>query len=787
MKKLIISLLFLCLIPTIAFGLTYTVDYKATGTEYKSLRYIVALATTNSKKCTIYLPHNSNSDQTTYTLANVDCNIPDYVSLDVANGAKLNLTGSGNVYIYKMGNIGNSQYLIDLDSTGRVYFREGSIKEVYSEWWDAPGDDAAKDTDAIQYAINSVSYIPISLMPGKEYLIAPTVSGTDPIFTVKSGTKIICNGATLKVANSAGNYYAIFLGSKVGTELSDVEISGGIFDLNTQNNPIPGIVIFETARRSIFFTISDTGSNLEFSHNVVKNANTMNDVFIGGDDLKKVRVSDNSFENTMVDTNSIYHDHSTIYLNTMDATVQNNFLEAADWNSNAVCAIEIHSSNSVVTGNIIKKYEIGMNITGISSVDNEQYIISDNLITNNVAGIFLWSQAVGAHTTGYGLSNAIISDNSIKIMQVSHSQSQDETLFGINFTYVNDLPCRSINMQNNLVEFEKELIAGDSELAYSAGICAITADPNRAMENVIVKNNTILNSPAAGIWLMGTLKNSEITGNTIINAGQGLNNSVNNFNCAIVVTPTPVQGVMSIKQNTIIDDFDTTRMIYPFYIKGDSGNNIEFSNNSVNIIGATKTAYLKSYYSDANASYPFIDNDRHNYWIQPTFNCKTGSNVMDTSTGNGYRLTLTGTNWIKSGNVIINGDNESALMSGITAMKGSLSQSSDQKYAGSYSTKYICDPNNTNHYIYTLTDIGNLYKTSAYVYLPSGQTTTALTLSTLLGPANQDIATTSLTDQWVLLTGYIVSTSAAIGIIGNATNCSGDYWYIDNYRIEGAL
>lgn len=189
MKKLIISLLFICLIPTIAFGLTYTVDYKATGTEYKSLRYMVALATTNSKKCTIYLPHNSNSDQTTYTLANVDCNIPDYVSLDVANGAKLNLTGSGNVYIYKMGNVGNSQHWIDLDSTGKVYFREGSIKEVFAEWWGGKGDGSTDDYTPFLAAVTV--YKNLALIPNSTYMIKSSVTIPDRV------TNIYGNDATL--------------------------------------------------------------------------------------------------------------------------------------------------------------------------------------------------------------------------------------------------------------------------------------------------------------------------------------------------------------------------------------------------------------------------------------------------------------------------------------------------------------------------------------------------------------------------------------------------------------
>jgi hypothetical protein len=646
MKKLIISLLLICIIPTIAFGLTYTVDYKATGTEYKSLRYMVTLATTNSKKCTIYLPHNSNSDQTVYTLANVDCNIPDYIFLDVANGAKLNLIGSGNVYIYKMGNIGNSQYWIDLDSTGKVYFRDGSVKEVYPEWWDAPGDDAVKDTDAIQAAINCGSYIPVSFMPGKQYLIALDTPGAYSLFTLKSGTKILGNGATLKIADGAGAFYSIFYSV---SNVSDISISGVTFDHNTQNNPIVGVTDMGINRRTtLFINTGDSCSGLDFSNNIIKNENGENTIYLGDGGLKKVKITKNSFEGICTDPNGIDHDHSTLYLHADEVSVIDNFFEGADWNCPPRCCIETHCDKSIVSGNIIQKYGSGMNVTGVSYVDSEQNIVSNNTLLVSFDGILLWSCTLGAHTTGYGLKNLIISNNIIKVMQATYYKGTDHGIYGINIIYQSNLPCKNIIIDSNLVEFEQE----DTTPSYTAqtgniGIGSRSNDPNYVVENLYIKNNTILNAPKAGIRLSSVVKNSEISGNTIVNAGQGDDILPPYYDCPVFIGIKSVTGKLIIDNNKIIDNFNITRMDYAFYIEGTATDIIELSNNSVSVLGATKTAYTYPYSLSATGAVPFIRNDQHDVWVNPPYGCKAGSNIIDTSTGYKYFVPVTQTLWNK--------------------------------------------------------------------------------------------------------------------------------------------
>lgn len=138
-------------------------------------------------------------------------------------------------------------------------------------------------------------------------------------------------------------------------------------------------------------------------------------------------------------------------------------------------------------------------------------------------------------------------------------------------------------------------------------------------------------------------------------------------------------------------------------------------------------------------------------------------------------------------NLITNSTNEAAVMTPVTAVRGSLARSADQAYAGTYSAKYVASADVGAHYTYTPATLGTMYKVSVWVYLPSGQTTTILSLNTLTGPANQEVAYTTTTDQWVQLTGYVTTTASAIGVIGNANSCSGDVWYLDNMEITEVL
>ncbi|MFH1429428.1 MAG: right-handed parallel beta-helix repeat-containing protein [Candidatus Margulisiibacteriota bacterium] len=154
MKKIIALVIGFLLIPSIVLGLTYTVNYKATGTEYKSLRYMVALANSSGKESTVYLPHNSNDASTYYELADVDCNIPVKIKLRIDPGAILKLTGSGNAYIYNFENPGEMQQVFyeDPNATGHIYFRSGSSQKVVPQWWGAKGDGSTDDLQAFKAA-----------------------------------------------------------------------------------------------------------------------------------------------------------------------------------------------------------------------------------------------------------------------------------------------------------------------------------------------------------------------------------------------------------------------------------------------------------------------------------------------------------------------------------------------------------------------------------------------------------------------------------------------------------
>lgn len=145
-----------------------------------------------------------------------------------------------------------------------------------------------------------------------------------------------------------------------------------------------------------------------------------------------------------------------------------------------------------------------------------------------------------------------------------------------------------------------------------------------------------------------------------------------------------------------------------------------------------------------------------------------------------------GTGRTLGSNGLTNGDNEAALVSTITDINGTTTQSDEQAHAGTYSAKFTCDAAVSDHYTrFTGLTVGALYEADTWVYLPSSQTTTRLTLIGTNGSPAVDY--TELTDQWVNLTGDLTLTSDWAGILGNETVVDGEYWYQDDLAFKQVL
>jgi hypothetical protein len=136
--------------------------------------------------------------------------------------------------------------------------------------------------------------------------------------------------------------------------------------------------------------------------------------------------------------------------------------------------------------------------------------------------------------------------------------------------------------------------------------------------------------------------------------------------------------------------------------------------------------------------------------------------------------------------LVTNGGSETALPTGWYFPRGTVSRVTDSYQSGTASMLLTCGSTVGIKYAISnvILTVGKTYKLSAYVYLPSGQTTTTLSI----GQAGIGLTTgtgeTSLTDQWVKLEATVVAAYTTVSINGNAMDCNGDTWYIDNISVR---
>lgn len=457
---------------------------------------------------------------------------------------------------------------------------------------------------------------------------------------------------TIKVIDNAGRYKGI-LGDFTAGDLSNVAVRRITFDHNTANNRPADLAGLQTYFRHTFSAYN--GTNIEFSDNVVINEISINTVVMNGSAVGATRVSDgritnNKFLSIGVDTSDFSNDHSTIYSICDRILIDSNIFRSSSWETKA--AIETHARENTVTNNIIFGYEIGIHITGINQNDDSvSQIISDNTITSASRGLYIWSQTLGAHTTGYGLNGVLISNNNIKILQDTN-YTGSLLIIGIAVNPGNDLPIKNLLIEGNLIEFEQEDASpGYTPTNITSGISLYGNDVDYFVENSSIRNNTIINAPTNGIRVSGTLfKNVEVVGNTIINAGQSKAAYAASRMRGMYIAPSDVEGILLVRDNYILDEFDVTRMIAAFWLDNtNNGDSIELINNTIRVTGSNQAAYVEPYDIADNNVEPLILNDNvETFTNQPGESVRLGSRIIDSAVGSIYSLSATGTSWTSS-------------------------------------------------------------------------------------------------------------------------------------------
>ncbi len=492
----------------------------------------------------------------------------------------------------------------------------------------AKGDGASDDTKAIQSALALGR--DVSFPPGV-YIITPTDQLYRYTFLHVSGNTHI-HGAgmgvtTLKVADRVGPYDQIFLavGDASRLTVNDLTIDG-----NISRNPIVNTSdIYTHSREAIHIGTKAAGVLIERVE--FKNMGSINTI-VTGTIAEEVVVRNCSFLGIGKDPNNVPHDHSTIYAHSNRVQILDNvFVSSGPSDPGTNTAVEIHSSQSVVSGNLISNFTIGMNITGVHYEDSRDNLVINNVIRGAAHGILLWSAALDRHLTGFGLNGLMIANNIIELTQTLYKSQETH---GIALEANANLPIKNVTIQNNIIRFElEESPRRVPSPGSNNGITVWTISKTLVLTNITISGNTIENSPAAAIRLTANLRNTVVSGNLIRNPASTKDNPPGGYLSGIA-SIVHAADTLIIRDNVIVDDLPTTRMKYGIFgASVGASSNVHWINNVIRVTGSDRSAFVREYGDNSQSIKPLIIGMSDSF-MPPIYVVQGGSRVINRGTGN---------------------------------------------------------------------------------------------------------------------------------------------------------
>ena len=496
--------------------------------------------------------------------------------------------------------------------------------------------------------------------------------------------------SVIKVANSAGSYNSIF-----GPRFSAFShVAFRNISVNQNGTGNPQISTSDALAHSRFLiSTTSAATDLVLDHFEATDINCINLVQSGS---TPTSVTNCRF--TAIGSGSVYHDHSTLYIQCEGITCTDNLFVSSGVNSaGAVTAIETHGGMCVVTGNLIDGMMIGMNITGVRSnsantPQTANVVVQNNIVLNGYYGIFLWSQipvwsssvtyitgdivletgisyvatsgstnsaphllSHWAVTAWTGLQNVVVSGNSLTLTQTAWTTNAGGGTgmignpVGIELYIASNVPIKDVRITNNVCEFDLEpnnTFPWDSS---GFGLGYWDSTNLNTVDGLTVSGNVVRNHPGPGIRFASAGQNIRIEENQLINCGSTLAAATTSFECGIFLASlTPIPN-LRIRGNSIVDNNATTRMIYGIEFATSNVGDIECTGNTVAVTGATTTAFLGGWNIAVAGQIPLIQDII--YAPNSSNNLPIGglvaldSTIRDLNSHQSYRVRANGNTW----------------------------------------------------------------------------------------------------------------------------------------------
>ena len=434
------------------------------------------------------------------------------------------------------------------------------------------------------------------------------------------------------------------------TDVSGLELSGLTIDHNVAGNGLISEADCLTSARATL--IVQNGTSVRVHHNHILNSSAVNNIVLNGMSVSAFSVTDNLFTVIGDDPNHIAHDASVIYVHATDGVVARNTIVSAGVDTPAaITAIEVHGSRIIVSDNVITDFRVGANITGIFESDSQNLLVRGNSISGAAAGIVLWSDAHGAHITGYGLDGVDVSHNLIRLAQTG-SWTGSIGMIGVGLEPNGALDASHLTIAHNTIispDEASDLTANTASLAigwYSV--------EGKALVDSQIVGNLISGFPMAGIRLSCAIQNVTVRDNRLVNVGSTLDTDITAaYRTPIFIGATTISG-LDIAGNVITDDHATTRNVYALYLAATtSAVDWTVGVNPVHITGATKTAFVADVVVDGGTQHS--QRQPYGTWAhKPTTSRSAGQMYFATDDNtNGSPRWWNATAWVDSAGTVV--------------------------------------------------------------------------------------------------------------------------------------
>ncbi|MBP2472449.1 hypothetical protein JOF53_001321 [Crossiella equi] len=411
------------------------------------------------------------------------------------------------------------------------------------------GGDPVANTALAQRALDDLTDNSVLLIPAGVYLLAPgpgTAAG-EPVLELPRLRNLIVRGdgpaSVLRVAgrtDAGPRLYGTVLGFKAGPRVPDlVYFTEFTVDHNCTENPLPvkhggsfvlGSTISTYARVPVFgrVTVRDV---------IVHRSDARVSLYFPGGSATDghVTVQDCTWSEASHRTGEALDDQSFVNATCASLTVRHNRFHGVSWARAPRTAIETHASNTLVQGNLVERFQIGVNLTGNTRHGGTtfRHLCQDNLIEASRDGILIWSHRYADGAATIGFEDLVVSGNHVTLHPGRYTSPpfDGKGLRGIGVFAVKSEPTapstgfRNLLIADNTIRYPLESAAPDyirlTDLNRKAGAISFafsdtTADDD-TYENVRITGNVVHDCAFSGLFVEGgSWRGLQVDGNTFV-------------------------------------------------------------------------------------------------------------------------------------------------------------------------------------------------------------------------------------------------------------------------------